>query len=137
MNLKLHHIGIATYNIEKEFQIYKILGYKKSSLLFEDKNQKVRGLFIEAENQPRFELLENISNDGPLNDILSRGIKYYHMAYETENIEKSFFWATKTLKAVIICPVIKANYFKKVCFLMLRNGSIIEFVEPKGGVSNG
>ena len=41
-NMKLHHIGVATKNIEREFVIFKKLGYKKSSEVFVDEIQKIK-----------------------------------------------------------------------------------------------
>ncbi|MDE6719635.1 MAG: VOC family protein [Treponemataceae bacterium] len=59
--LKLHHIGVATRDIEKEFETFSKLGYEKCSNIFEDKNQNMKGLFIKAENQPCLELIEAVS----------------------------------------------------------------------------
>lgn len=71
-NLKLHHIGVATKNIEKEFEVFKKLGYKQSSEVFIDEIQGIRGMFIEARGQPCLELLENLSSDGPLTSFLQK-----------------------------------------------------------------
>lgn len=89
-NLKFHHIGVATKNIEKELKIYEKMGYKPSSDIFVDETQKIRGVFIEAEGHPRLELLENLNSDGPLTTYLKKGIKFYHFAYESDDIELKF-----------------------------------------------
>lgn len=39
-NLKLHHIGVATRNIEKEFKTFEMLGYSKVSAIFTEPVQK-------------------------------------------------------------------------------------------------
>lgn len=86
-NLKLHHIGVATRNIEKEFKTFEKLGYNKCSEVFEDPIQKMKGLFIECENQPRLELIEGIGEDNPVKLHILKGNKFYHFAYETNDIE--------------------------------------------------
>ena len=128
--LKFHHIGVACKNIEKEFSYFSTLGYKASDKIFIDEIQKIKGLFIEAPNQPRLELLENLTPDGPLTNFLAKGNKFYHLAYETLNIEED---AKKLCAqgAIIIKPSVPATYFNKVCFLMLKNMLMIELVEKK------
>ncbi len=129
--LKFHHIGVATKNIEREFATYEKLGYKRDGDVFCDEIQKIRGLFITAPGHPCLELLENVSDDGPLTTVLDKGIKYYHTAYQVENIDAALEWAVEDLNAIIICPITEATYFEKICFLMLRNRAIIEFVQLK------
>ena len=127
-NLELHHIGVATKSIEKEFEMFKKLGYRQSSDVFIDKKQNIRGLFIEANNQPRLELLENISDNGPLNNYLKNGNKFYHFAYKTTNIAKDY---ERLLSegAIPIVKITKATYFNKICFFMMKNMMLIELVE--------
>lgn len=127
--MKFHHIGVATKNIDKEFSYFEMLGYRKISVEFVDSIQKIKGVFVEAENQPVLELLENIEAQGPLDACLKAGIKFYHFAYETENIEKDLEYFVKEKKAKIIVPITKATYFEKICFVMLRNMMIIELVQ--------
>ena len=43
-NLKLHHIGVATRNIDKEFEAFSKLGYKKCSEILDNAKQKITQL---------------------------------------------------------------------------------------------
>ena len=129
MPLKFHHIGVATNNIEKEFEYFKKLGYEKSSEVFFDEIQKIKGFFISAQNQPTLELLENLDSNGPLNSYHQKSIKFYHFAYETKNIENDLGNFIRNEKAIMIAPITQATYFKRICFLMLRNKMIIELIE--------
>ncbi len=131
MNLKLHHIGVASKDIEKEFSVFKNLGYKKISETFEDKIQKIKGVFIDSQNQPCLELLENLDSDGPLNPYLKKGTKFYHFAYETKNIEQDLEVLVKETKALVVVPITQAEYFEKICFLMLPNMTLIELVQER------
>jgi len=129
--LKLHHLGVACRNIEKEFHVFEKLGYRPISDVFEDKIQKIRGLFIVAKDQPCLELLENLTSDGPLNSHLAKGNKFYHMAYQTENIESDVKDFTTNRGARIIIPITEATYFKKICFMVMPNMMIVELIQLK------
>ena len=129
VTLKLHHIGVATRNIEKEFEIFSKLGYKKCSNVFEDKNQKMKGLFIKSQNQPCLELIEGVGEENPVKSHILKGNKFYHIAYETKNIEKDLKIFIENNKAKIIVPITGATYFEKICFVLLPNMMIVEFVQ--------
>ena len=131
-NLKLHHIGVATKNIEKEFSYFKMLGYERCSEIFVDEIQKIKGIFIEAKNQPCLELLENLTEEGPLKNYLSKGNKFYHFAYETQNIEADYHRLINK-GAIPMVKITKATFFEKICFLMLKNMMLIELVQLKEG----
>lgn len=132
--MKLHHIAVACKNMDKQFAVYETLGYKRDDTEdFVDEIQKIRGRFISAEGQPRLELLENLYDCGPLDSCLENGIKYYHLAYESENIEQDIEMLANELKAKVIVPVTPAAYFERICFLMLPCQTMIELVELKKG----
>ncbi|MDR2639443.1 MAG: VOC family protein [Helicobacteraceae bacterium] len=134
IDLNFHHIGVAAQNIERDLIVFEALGYKKVSQPFIDKTQKIRGLFVEADGgAPRLELLENIDDQGPLSSLLKRQIKFYHFAYETDNIEKDAANIISSMKAIMIAPITSATYFEKVCFMALRNQAIIELVQLRKG----
>ncbi len=130
-NLKFNHIGVATKNINEELKIFEILGYKKESEIFIDENQGIKGIFISAAGQPTLELLENLNDGGPLNNLLKKGIKFYHLAYESQNIEEDISRLEKVAGAIVVSPVKIATYYKKVAFLLLKNRTLIELVEIK------
>lgn len=129
-NLKLHHIGVASKNIDKEFEYFEKLGYKKFSEVFIDKIQKIKGVFIEAPNQPPLELLENLEENGPLDSFLIKGNKFYHFAYLTTNIEEDYKRFVQE-GAIPIVKITSATYFDKICFLMLKNMMLIELVQER------
>ncbi len=136
MNLKLHHIGVASQNIEKEYLFFEKLGYHKVSKVFCDEIQKIKGVFISADNQPTLELLENLSPNGPLTGYLQKNNKFYHFAYETDDIENDVKQFMTETHAIMVCPITQATYFYKICFLMLRNMMLIEFVQKSESKDN-
>ena len=129
--LKLHHIGVATRNIEKELEVFSRLGYRKCSEIFEDEIQHMRGIFITAPNQPCLELIEGVGEENPVKSHILKGNKFYHIAYETKNIEQDLENFVHKQKAKIIVPITKATYFEKICFVLLPNMMIVELVQPK------
>lgn len=127
--LRFHHIGVATRGIEKELPEFERLGYTALSSVFSDKTMRIRGLMLAAPGQPTLELLENMDEGGPLDVPLKRGIKFYHFAYEAEDIEKTVRDLLEDGRAKLVYPVSGAEYFRRVCFLMLPNMALIELVE--------
>jgi hypothetical protein len=129
--LKFHHIGVATRNIEKELKVFQNLGYTIRDEIFEDPIQKIKGLFIEAPGQPCMELLEGLNDDNPLKNHILKGNKFYHVAYETKNIEEDLKKCVEIMRAKVIVPITVATYFKKICFMVLPNMMIVELVQLK------
>lgn len=130
---KFHHIGIATREIKKELPLFLGLGYKKESEIFVDEIQKVRGLFIISESSPRLELLENSFSQGPLDVHLAKGNKFYHIAYEVNDIEFCFEYLIREYNYKPIVPIVKADYFEKICFLITPNMILLELVQLQKG----
>ena len=130
-NLKLHHIGVATRNIEKEYEVFSKLGYEKTSDVFEDEIQHMKGMFIEAKNQPCLELIEGVGENNPVKSHVIKGNKFYHFAYETQNIEEDLKDFIENKRAKVIVPITNATYFEKICFMVMPNMMIIELVQPK------
>lgn len=127
--LNFHHIGVATENIEKEFESYQMLGYRKEGEFFEDHEQGIRGLFIVADGQPRLELLENLSGSTTLDIWIERKVKMYHFAYQVQNIEKVMDIFNKN-KIKTISPLKISAYFKKrISFLMVSSSFLVELIE--------
>lgn len=132
-NWFLHHIGVATYSIEKELPSFLQLGYSLGSEFFVEPSQAVRGIFIEAPNQPRLEILESITSNGEgvLEPYLSRGVKMYHSAYVVSSIEQKLVELKATGYYKVITPPTQGIFFKRFCFIMLANMSLVELIEVR------
>lgn len=128
-SFEFHHIGVATKSIEKEFDSYSLMGYKKEDMVFEDKEQGIKGQFIVNNQMPRLELLENLEGYHTLDKQLEKNQKLYHTAYYVDNIDKAIE-IFKLNRAKIISPLKQSVYFgKRICFLMLPNMDMIELLE--------
>ena len=130
-DLTLHHIGVVTRSIKEELPVFGLLGYRGVSGIFTEPGQKVRGMFIGAPGQPTLELLENAGSTGPLDSPLRRGIKFYHFAYAVPDVEAELANVLATCRARVVVPVTRSDYFNKLCFVMLPNMLLVEFVETR------
>jgi methylmalonyl-CoA/ethylmalonyl-CoA epimerase len=129
LNLKFHHIGIATNDLYKDIKIYESLGYSQESGIFHDPSQQVKGIFMVINNM-RIELLEPDSEKSPLHTILANRQKMYHQCFECLDIETTI----QLLEAQggrIVSPPKPAVAFegRKIAFLMLSSLLLIELVE--------
>src|SRR4030095_17127888 len=88
MDLRFHHVGLACESIEVEQSAHRLLGYIDEGQVFVDPLQRIRGCFM-VQGGMRIELLEPAGEGSPVRSFLSRGIKMYHHAFETGDINHS------------------------------------------------
>ena len=129
---EFHHLGYAAASIEKERDLFALLGYRQEGKTFADPIQGVAGCFLTSSG-PRIEILENLSGSSTLTCWLDAGIRLYHFAYLVTNLEGALSWA-RSLRAKLAVPPVPAVAFagRRISFVMLRNGLMLEFIE-KGG----
>ena len=129
---KIHHIAIATHDIEKVISIYKEIGYKNTPIVDDIERQvKICFLLLGAHN---IELVQPLTNKSPVSRILRNNETdiLYHICYQVENIEfaiellkqKGFIQLSNVGKA----PAIDNN---KVVFLFDKKIGLIELVEVR------
>ena len=83
----LHHIGIASKNIDKDINFFKLFGYKIKGKKLEEKETGIYVQFMESDNQPDIELVQNIEKGGPITEHIQNRRKIFHYAYVTDNID--------------------------------------------------
>jgi RimJ/RimL family protein N-acetyltransferase len=126
---RLHHVGVACRSIESDFNTWRILGYEREGIPFEDRIQGVRGLFITHPHCPRLELLENLPSSGTLTRFIESSTKIYHFGFFVDSIA-SALQALTNFNARLLSPTRLSEYFQtKICFLVLQNRFIIELIE--------
>jgi methylmalonyl-CoA/ethylmalonyl-CoA epimerase len=87
--LVFHHLGIATKSIEKCAGTYSALGYHCTEIK-DEPSQNVRICFLSKEGSPLLELVEPLSKDAPVfNIIKNSGTTPYHTCYEVENMQEA------------------------------------------------
>ena len=126
---EFHHIGYASFDVEKEKCLLACLGYKQAGDGFVDDVQGVSGIFM-AGGGPRIELMEQTPGSITLQPWLNAGIKLYHMAYLVDDISHAIE-KLRSERAKLIVPPVPAVAFvgKKIAFLMLPNKFMVEVIE--------
>ncbi|MDE6025349.1 MAG: VOC family protein [Lachnospiraceae bacterium] len=127
--MKLHHIGIATKDIEKTAMLLCDFGYIAHATEF-DKEQNVYVKFMEQPNAPCIELIMRGKDNSPVDKIIERnGTCVYHLCYEVEDIDtsvqelrvKGYFPTGRKTKSVIDG--------RDVIFLFHADNCLIELLE--------
>lgn len=126
---EFHHIGLACKNIINEMESHKKLCFVQEGEIFEDTNQKIRGVFL-TNGTFRIELLEPLSEDSPINNYLKKGIRMYHQCYKVDNLDEAINELVLD-GAIITVPPIKAIAFngKNIAFVFLRNRMLVELIQ--------
>jgi methylmalonyl-CoA/ethylmalonyl-CoA epimerase len=126
--LRLHHVGVACEDIEEEALRLAPLGYKVEGAPFIDPRQGVRGLFVGGQT-PRLELLQPLASDGVLTPWLKRGVKLYHLAYETDDLEQAIA-RLREGRAKLVVPPVESVAFggRRIAFVMLPTCLLVELI---------
>ncbi len=126
--MRLHHIGIASQNIDESVKdYYQYHDVKKKSSKIYDELQKAELVFIETNEGVNIEFVQG----QPVDNILAKGISFYHICYEVNDIKKSIE-DLRTKGAIIVSPIKPAILFdnRNVAFLYTKSG-LIELLEEK------
>lgn len=82
--LRFHHVGVACRDFDSEERHFAALGYVREGADFHDPIQGIFGRFLIG-GGPRLELLKNDREPGVLSGWLRKGVRFYHLAYETDD----------------------------------------------------
>ena len=127
MNIKIHHIGIVVEDIEKNIELFELLGFKKIGEKTEDLIQNNYLQMMIDSQKNKIELIKPINNKS---SIKGSNLGIHHIAVETDDEEQ----LTKTIKQnklrKIFFDNIPAPLFnnKNVSFCFLKNDILIEIV---------
>ena len=127
--MRFHHVGMACRNITAELRELTLLGYSPEGSQVEDPIQQVFIQFVTG-GGPRLELIQPANPQSPVNGVLKRGSKFYHLAYEVDRLEmaidqfkeKSFFPVAPPAPAV-------AFGMRRIVFLTSETFTLIELIE--------
>jgi methylmalonyl-CoA/ethylmalonyl-CoA epimerase len=126
--MTFHHVGLACRNFELETRTFAALGYRAAGPDFHDPLQGIYGRFLEGAG-PRLELLRNDSEPGVLSPWLQKGIRFYHLAYETDDLERQATALSGLGAKVMVKPVPAVAFAgRHICFYMLANLTLIELI---------
>ena len=126
--MKFHHIGYLTNNIKVSTNEFKKLNYKKKNGLIKDDILKVQIQFIKNSNNLIELIKPNIKNYGLIN-LFKKKIYAYHFGYKVKDINKKVKFLKEKFQLIVNPTPAKAFNNKKVAFLKMKNGFIIELIE--------
>jgi len=87
--LKVHHYGLATDNLERSIETLRSLGYHVGEITL-DPIQRVRIAFASHTQEGMIEIICDIDESGPTHRIVSKiGNGLYHICYEVDNLEET------------------------------------------------
>ena len=132
-SLKLHHIGIATSDIEKAIAYHEMLFHLKPvTPIIEDHIQNVSVVLLsnsETSDTP-IELIAPLNKVSPVSNFLKKAIHLYHICFEVDNIDSALTEAIKH-KSILLSKPAPAKLFsnRRVAFVYSSEGYIVEFLE--------
>jgi catechol 2,3-dioxygenase-like lactoylglutathione lyase family enzyme len=128
LGLEFHHVGVACANLKVETAVFRTLGYAPDGQDFVDPAHGVRGRFLVG-GGPRLELLVPLPESGVLQPWTSRGIRMYHMAYETASLTDDLR-RLRDDRARLVSPPTPAVAFggRPVAFVVLPTLQLIELI---------
>lgn len=90
MNIShIEHIGIAVNSLDEAIPFYENMLGLKCYAIEEVKDQKVKTAFFMV-GQTKIELLESTDPEGPIGKFIEKkGQGIHHIAYATDNVDKS------------------------------------------------
>jgi methylmalonyl-CoA/ethylmalonyl-CoA epimerase len=126
--LKLHHIGIATDDIDSGIgYIDKLMGIKEISDIVYDSKQNANLCMITAKDGTSYELISG----EVVKQYLKKHIFMYHTCYKVDNLVQSIDYLT-SIGAIVVSEPKEAVLFggRRVAFLMTDIG-MIELLEEQ------
>ncbi len=84
---RFHHVGLACRDIDAERPGVEALGYTAETGKIVDPIQGVSVQFLIGEG-PRLELIEPSRSPSPIDGFLKRGVKMYHLGFETSDFDE-------------------------------------------------
>lgn len=130
---KLHHIGIASRNVQSDMSFYSLLGYAAKGGLREDGDAGIKVQFMSADGQPDIELVQNLAKEGPMTPHLQAKRKIFHFAYETDDIGADAQKLIDEQGAMWLVPITETDSpeMSAWCYLAFRNMMILELVQAR------
>lgn len=131
-DVRLHHIGVITENLEGSMSFYTRLGYVASAV-YADPMQKAQIVLMQKEPEPLVELITPDSSDSPAATWIQRiQAGPYHTAYEVDDLEAMI----ASLRLQDLYPVLGpmpaiAFDMRRIVFLWGECSGLLELVETR------
>ena len=130
--MKLHHIGIATANIEEAVKRHKeVYGLEQVTEIVDDPLHKVSVVLLSAGGEVFIELVSPLKEDSPVSNLLKKGITLYHICYLVKDLDETL----KEVKgnSIIISKPAPAKLYdgRRIAFVYTQDKYVVEFLEEE------
>jgi len=132
--MRLHHVGIATDDLEKAIGHHETLfELHPITEIVEDPVHKVRVVLLSASHAKiPIELVAPLTEDSPVSNLLRRGIRLYHICYLVKDLEKNLEEARRQNSLIISKPAPSKLYGgRRIAFIYTPDGYLVEFLEEE------
>jgi len=128
---RLHHIGIGSSSIEGAQRAFSALGVSFGDSYVDILQNANVSFSTSGGSHCTLELVENLSSDGPLANILKKvGAGPYHLCFEVDDIDGAFSFLRGRAFLVVREPVPAAAFDgRRICWLYSCEIGLIELLE--------
>jgi methylmalonyl-CoA/ethylmalonyl-CoA epimerase len=131
-DIRFHHVGVITGNIEGSINFYVSLGYAASPI-YADPIQRASIVLMQRGCEPVIELITPDCPDSPAaswRQLIQVGP--YHTCYEVDNLEAVMLLLQRQYLFPVFGPVPAVAFdMRRVVFLWGNNSGLIEFLEAR------
>ena len=129
--MRLHHIGMATSNIDEQARrMQELLGFKLQSPPVVDPLQQVRVAFVGTNTDVSIELIEPLDEASPVARFLAKEGVLHHLCYAVPDLDKAIdhLYQAGSLLVSEPKPAV-ALHGQRVAFLYTRDRQLVELFE--------
>jgi methylmalonyl-CoA/ethylmalonyl-CoA epimerase len=129
-DMRLHHVGVITGDLEGSTNFYTSLGYAASAI-YADPLQKARIVLMQKAHEPLIELIAPDSPESPAASWVQRiTAGPYHTCYEVDNLEAvvAFLRHHRLFPVIKPVPAVAFNR-RRVVFLWGESSGLLELLE--------
>jgi methylmalonyl-CoA/ethylmalonyl-CoA epimerase len=131
--LRFHHLGLASKQYIRTLRFLEDLGYVSGEMIY-DELQNVNLWLCDHSAMPTVEVVTPTDSPGPLDSILTEETSFYHVCYETSNLNNSLeLIKAKGHRIFCISHRKPAILFKgrNVSFYQIRGFGLVEMLEQE------
>jgi methylmalonyl-CoA/ethylmalonyl-CoA epimerase len=127
----IDHICFAVKNLNEGIAYWeRVFSYKQMTRIIENSRQKVKVVFLSAENSTIIKLIEPLESNQSLLNFVNRGGGFHHICLKCNNIDEQMVELTQKGLITLVPPQPgEAFNNHNIAFLLAKNGINIELID--------
>jgi methylmalonyl-CoA/ethylmalonyl-CoA epimerase len=127
----IDHICFAVKNLNEGIAYWeRVFSYKQMTRIIENSRQKVKVVFLSAENSTIIKLIEPLESNQSLLNFVNRGGGFHHICLKCNNIDEQMVELTQKGLITLVRPQPgEAFNNHDIAFLLAKNGINIELID--------